>query len=330
MESIYWVLSRDCNQRCAHCYNDSKPGAPGLARDEVSRCVDHLPDPADVPVERIILSGGEPLVWPELLFHALDALWERYAAGTLLCVQTNGDSLDAAMLDALGAHHVRRVDVASMDAFHHKRCLQRRDGLEALLVSRGFEASPLAPSAESRRAHPELPEKTYSFWGASPGTWIGPLWPRGRAQKNGLTKAGPEDRFCAGWSGARGFLDYRAQGSEVNIQLADLYPCCPMTAAPAGNLLDEPLLTILDRLAEEPVFQKLNEGNPEAMGETLGIDAAHGVARSQELGNHCRWCDEFFTRHAPTLLRQDSITTRGSVDLPPRKTARRPNQPGNR
>jgi MoaA/NifB/PqqE/SkfB family radical SAM enzyme len=29
VDSIYWVISRDCNQRCPHCYNDSAPGAPG-------------------------------------------------------------------------------------------------------------------------------------------------------------------------------------------------------------------------------------------------------------------------------------------------------------
>lgn len=37
MESIYWVVSRDCNQRCRHCYNDSEPGAPGLKRRHSSR-----------------------------------------------------------------------------------------------------------------------------------------------------------------------------------------------------------------------------------------------------------------------------------------------------
>jgi len=74
MESIYWVLSRDCNQRCPHCYNNSGPGAPGLEISDVAKCVANLPDPGSVPVGRIILSGGEVLVWPELLFHTLHEL----------------------------------------------------------------------------------------------------------------------------------------------------------------------------------------------------------------------------------------------------------------
>jgi hypothetical protein len=63
----------------SHCYNDSAPGAPGLTVDEASRCVDNLPDPLDVSVGRIIISGGEVLcLWcdefftkhaPELLLH---------------------------------------------------------------------------------------------------------------------------------------------------------------------------------------------------------------------------------------------------------------------
>src|SRR5258708_209965 len=128
MESIYWVISRDCNQRCPHCYNDSEPGAPGLTRDEIERCVGHLPDP-DVPIDRIILSGGEVLVWPELLFHALDHLYARYARRVKLMVQTNGDLLDGEMLDRLLAAHVCRVDVSSMDNYHPKSTLSRRDEL---------------------------------------------------------------------------------------------------------------------------------------------------------------------------------------------------------
>lgn len=61
MESIYWVVSRDCNQRCPHCYNDSAPGAPGLTAEEINRAIAHLPERGEVPIDRIILSGGENL-----------------------------------------------------------------------------------------------------------------------------------------------------------------------------------------------------------------------------------------------------------------------------
>lgn len=314
MDSIYWVLSRDCNQRCPHCYNDSEPGAPGLSLEQVTRCIAHLPEPRVVPLDRIILSGGEVLVWPELLFHTLGRLHDRYKDATKLMVQTNGDLLDEAMLDRLLAHRVCRIDVSSMDHFHPKSTLRRHDYLQRLFASRGMvEASTIA-SGTGQDDSGERP-LVYAFWGATEDRWIGPLWPRGRARRHNLSKAGPEHRFCADWSGAKNFLNYRGEGCEVNVQLADVYPCCPMTCRPIGSLLDEPLLAMLDRCAEHPVYGALNEGRPEAMGEYLGISEEQGFRRSRELGNHCLWCDEFFTRHAPELLHHGGMTERGTIDL---------------
>jgi hypothetical protein len=312
VESVYWVLSRDCNQRCSHCYNDSEPGAPGLSSGQAAACVQSLPRPGEVPLDRIILSGGEVLVWPDLLFHTLTLLHDRYADAVRLMVQTNGDLLDGTMLDRLLAHHVRRIDVSSMDSFHPKSTVHRRDYLEGLFRSRGLvEASTIDRGTQAAEPPPLL----YAFWGATADAWIGPLWPRGRARQLNLSMAGPEHRFCADWSGAKGFLNYRDPGCEVNVQLADVYPCCPMTCRPLGSLLREPLLAMLDRCAQHPVFRALNEGRPEAMGESLGISEAEGFRRSRELGNHCLWCDEFFSRHAPDLLFEGGMTERGAVDL---------------
>jgi len=314
MESIYWVVSRDCNQRCPHCYNDSEPGAPGLDQQQALKCIGHFPDPDDVPVGRIILSGGEVLIWPELLFAALEGLYARFGERTQLWVQTNGDLLDARMLDRLLEANVRRIDVASMDKYHIKGTLQRRPALERLFQARGM--SPADRESSESHGRPDQDRLTYAFWGATEDEWIGPLWPRGRAHRKKLSKAGPGDEFCRMWSGAKGFLDYRAAtGCEVNVQLSDVYPCCPMTCRPIGNLLEEPLVAMLDRCRQHPVYRALNEGRPEAMGEFMGIGEEHGFRRSRELGNHCLWCDEFFTKHAPDLLEHEAVTERGSVDL---------------
>jgi hypothetical protein len=155
----------------------------------------------------------------------------------------------------------------------------------------------------------------YAFWGATDDLWIGKLWPRGRAMQKNLTKAGPDDRFCNDWSGARGFLNYREPGCEVNVQLADVYPCCPMTCRPIGSLLTEPLIAMLDRCSAHPAYRALNEGRPERMGEYLGLPESYGEQRSRELGNHCLWCDEFFTKHATELLMPGAVTERGDTDL---------------
>jgi len=314
MESIYWVVSRNCNQRCPHCYNDSQPGAGGLTPDEVSTCVNHLPDPKEVTVERIILSGGEVLVWPELLFDTLAALRNRYEDKTDLWIQTNGDLLDEKMLDRLLDHKVVRIDVASMDSYHPGSTLRRRDGLTHLFRSYGMiESRPDLGREDVPVPSPDKP--VFAFWGATEEQWIGPLWPRGRAHRNNLSKAGFDHDFCGNWSGAKNFLNYRSHGCEINLQLADVYPCCPMTCRPIGNLLTEPLTDILDRSAKHPVYQALNAGRPHAMGESLGITEQQGARRSRELGNHCLWCDEFFTKHAPDLLEPAGRTARATVDL---------------
>ncbi len=310
MESIYWVPSRDCNQKCPHCYNDSGPGAPGLSLDEVDACVRNLPDPDRVTVGRFILSGGEVLVWPELLFHALGRLRERYGERTELWVQTNGDLLDGEALDRLLDAGVSRVDVASQDRFHVRTSVTRRPELTRLFEDRGLTEVRVDETEPQPTDGPR-----FAFWGATEDEWIGPLWPRGRAVERGLSKATPEDRFCSLWSGAKSFLDYDAPGCEVNVQLSDVYPCCPMTCRPIGNLLEEPLLDTLDRLREHPVFRALNEGRPEAMGEALGLDESHGFDRSRALGNHCLWCDEFFTVHAPELLESGARTARSEPFL---------------
>ncbi len=307
MDSIYWVLSRDCNQRCNHCYNDSEPGAVGLSRDNVDRCVANLPDPNDVRVGRVILSGGEVLVWPELLFHALTRLLLRFGLSTELWIQTNGDLLDSVMLDRLLAHRVSRIDVSSMDDFHPRATVERREILTELFRSRGMIAADGSEGGDS--------VARFGFWGATTDQWIGPLWPRGRARKRGLSAAGPEHDFCGIWSGAKNFLNYRGEGCEVNVQLSEVYPCCPMTCRPLGCLLNEPLIAMLARCSRHPVFQALNAGRPEAMGESLGLSEAEGLRRSRELGNQCLWCDDFFTRHATGLLMPGAVTERGRTDL---------------
>ena len=320
MESIYWVISRDCNQKYPHCYNDSQPGAPGLNAEQVSQVITNLPKPDRCQVERIIISGGEVLVWPDLLFQALQELTAVTGGRTEMWVQTNGDLLDEATLQKLLDAGVKRIDIASMDKFHRKGTMDRREWLEQLFAQYGMvdaerEATKKAGNQNEPPVGSEASQLSYAFWGANQDEWIGPLWPRGRAFQKGLSKAGPEDEFCRNWSGAKNFLNYDDANSEISIQLADVYPCCPMTCRPIGSLLEEPLIDMLDRCSQHPVYQALNEGRPEAMGESMGISESHGFQRSRELGNHCLWCDEFFVKHAPELLHQNGLTTRGDVDL---------------
>jgi len=323
MHSIYWVPSRDCNQRCPHCYNDSQPGAAGLTLDEAERCIANMPRPEQAPVKMVMISGGEVLVWPDLLFAILKRLNEHFGEQTELAIQTNGDLLDAPVLRRLLDHRISSISVASNDRYHLQATRRNISRVVSLLDAHGLkrkhgpdDPDDPADPGEAWWRPPEQRPVQYDVWGANEGSWIGPLWPRGRAHMAGISKASPEDNFCGNWSGAKGFLDYHDnEQCQVNVQLSDVYPCCPMTCRPIGDLASESLLMMLDRCAEHPVYQALNDGEPERMGQAMGISEAHGRERTKALGNHCLWCDEFFTEHAPHLLKAGTRTERGTVDL---------------
>lgn len=93
----------------------------------------------------------------------------------------------------------------------------------------------------------------YHFLGATPDSWIGKLWPRGRAHTNELSQAGIADNFCNAWSGGLNFLDARHSGSEVSIQPnGNVYPCCIKTSQPIGSLLETPSMRSCRRWRETP------------------------------------------------------------------------------
>ena len=86
-------------------------------------------------------------------------------------------------------------------------------------------------------------------------------------------------------------------GSEPT---GDVYPCCIKTLRPIGNLLDEPLVEILDSLVGEPAFEAISTGHPERMGLAYGWSIENFLARSRTrtpggkpYANLCIGCDAF-------------------------------------
>jgi hypothetical protein len=194
------------------------------------------------------------------------------------------------------------ISVAGMDDFHVGMEGEKRERLKERLVS-WFEAAGMEPSgvkAGERRWHDER-GPLYSFFGATRDSWIGKLWPRGRAWMNGLSTAGLEDNFCNRWSGGLNFLNHRQAGSEVAIEPSgDVYPCCLKTKYPLGNLTEERLIDILDSLRDHSAFAAINLGKPEQMGLTHGWSVERFVERSCVLTpkgkayrNLCIGCDAF-------------------------------------
>ncbi len=288
MQSIYWVFTHCCNQYCSHCYNHSRPGGPSITTAEADAVLANLPE-----AKRLILSGGEPLVERKLLLHILHNARQRFGRRTVLALQTNGDLLDASALDALLEAGLQHISIASQDPYHVRR-EGLRERLTKLLASRGLRETDVGDPAASK---PEM--RTFSFWGATPDLWLGGLWARGRAVRSGTWKRDPEHNFCALWSGALGFLDDGSARQEVSIQLTAVYPCCPGTVEPLGDVSQEPLLAILERHRGDPMWEALNRGEPWRMGERAGVDTEFARRRIRELGNVCLWCDEYFTKHHP-------------------------------
>ncbi len=297
IESVYWVFTQLCNDECDHCYNLSGPRGARIPTEECLAIIDNLPGQMD----RLILSGGEPLADRKKLYAILERLQEVYGGSpTQIMLQTNGDLLNEERLDALIERGVTRFDIASIDRYH-KKAGEHLDRLAKLFESRGVngdDKDPLVDKATYLHGHP----LSWGYWGATEDMWLGGNWARGRAMEKDIWKRDPEHNFCAILSGARNFLGGHDDiPMEVSIQLWKINPCCPGTRYPMGDARREKVADVLARVAEHPVFQKLNEGDPWRMGEHLGISEAAARARTRELENICLYCDDFFREHMQTF-----------------------------
>jgi hypothetical protein len=288
-ESLYWVFTQLCNDQCDHCYNLSGPQGERISEEDCMRIIGNLPD----RIDRIILSGGEPLADKKLLYAILDRLRERYEGRTQIMLQTNGDLLNGEILDTLIEKGVTRFDIASIDRYH-KHAGNRIMVLAELFESRGVNGDDKDPLID--KEHYLVEERlSWGYWGATDDMWLGGNWARGRAMEKDIWKKDPKHNFCKILSGGIGFLS-GGEGmlQEISIQLWKINPCCPGTYKALGDARTEKVADVLARVAQSPVFQKINEGDPLGMGESIGITREFAEARAADLQNICLWCDAFF------------------------------------
>jgi radical SAM protein with 4Fe4S-binding SPASM domain len=117
---VAWNLTRRCNLACAHCYISagSWQSAEGeLSTPECHRVLDEVLEVSPAPM--LILSGGEPLLRPdleEIAAHAADA-------GATTVIGTNGTRLTSGRIASLMEAGVRGVAVSidSLDPTYHDR-----------------------------------------------------------------------------------------------------------------------------------------------------------------------------------------------------------------
>ncbi len=329
MESIYYVLCWHCHRRCKHCYEelfrpyvrDELEAVVAEAERNAPRIIANLPasmryreqvvvdgNPQVVErIGRIIISGGDVMTEPvreRVLYPTLEALRDKYrsSGGVKIVVQTTGDLLTPTIIDELLALGVWTISVSGMDDYHVGLEGTKRQKLiselEAMFAAAGVQNAALF---DERRLQMNPSTPLYNMFGATEEVWIGKLWPRGRAWQNGLSTASLEDNFCNAWSGGLNFLKHGQAGSEISIDpTGDVYPCCIKTAHPLGNLTEEPLLAILDDLADHPAIQAIDAGAPQRMGEYAGWDEARFIEASKTTSpdgrnyqNLCIGCDRF-------------------------------------
>jgi len=354
MESIYYVMAWACHRKCRHCYEDRfRPYIRGELEEVVReaernypRILANLPErftylDLDDPqadgtypekTGRIVLSGGEALLDPvreRVTYKVLEGLRDRYAAqgGIKVVVQTTGDLLTDEIVADLLARGVWMISVASVDDFHvglEGPVKQRAfmDKLTALFERHGMRRSGLV--ATTRNWHEE-PGPVFSFFGATPESWIGKLWPRGRAWQNNLSHATLADNFCNRWSGGLNFLRHQYNGSEVSIEPdGAVYPCCVKTKLPIGSLLEDNLIEILESLVGVPAYEAITMGHPERMGLVDGWSEGEFLARSRTAmpdgtayQNLCIGCDRYHEEMLGPVLAAARARRRVAKGLPP-------------
>lgn len=295
-ESVYWVFTQLCNDECDHCYNLSGPKGARISEEECMQIIENLPG----HIDRLILSGGEPLAEKKLLYAILDRLKARYGDRTQVMLQTNGDLLTGKILDTLIEKGVTRFDIASIDRYH-KHAGEHLEKLGQLFDSRGVNGDHKDPLVDKESYLTDRP-LSWGYWGATEDMWLGGNWARGRAMEKNTWKKDPHHNFCTILSGARNFLGgYDDIPQEISIQLWRINPCCPGTRYPMGDARREKVAEVLKRVSKIETFRHLNDGNPWKMGEQLGITEEMAQARTEELQNICLYCDEFFGKHLRSL-----------------------------
>jgi len=287
--SVYWVFTQLCNDTCSHCYNLSGPRGERMSLEDCLKIVQHLPD----QIDRLILSGGEPLAEKQLLYEILKAIQEKYGDTTRVMLQTNGDLLTDKILDKLLSLGVCRFDIASIDRYHtHKN--NHLSNLRSIFQKRNI------PCDNDDNTSYFLQEDiiSWGYWGATEDLWLGGNWARGRALETNTWTQNPAHNFCAIHSGARNFLGgHDDVTQEISIQLWKINPCCPGTKYPLGDARKEKISEILSKVSSHPVFMALNDGEPLKMGEHLGVSPIDAEKQTEKLKNICLYCDQFFTNH---------------------------------
>ncbi len=104
---VVWNITRACNLKCVHCYNDSgvSKADDELSTEEAKTVLDDL---VQFGVPSVLFSGGEPLMRPDL-FELIEYAVER---GLRAVISTNGTLITADMAKKIKKHGVSYVGIS--------------------------------------------------------------------------------------------------------------------------------------------------------------------------------------------------------------------------
>jgi len=124
--AVVWSLSKKCNLRCAHCYQDARSSfSDEMTPDEQLQIADEL---GATGVALVVLSGGEPLLNPDI-FSLIQRILEHDVA---VALDSNGVLIDASMAARLRNAGIESVQISidSISPEHHDKFRGLRGAFE--------------------------------------------------------------------------------------------------------------------------------------------------------------------------------------------------------
>lgn len=307
---VVWTTTRRCNLHCIHCYADSRNReyVEELTHEEARTLLEDL---AAFGVPAVLLSGGEPLMRPDLL----DLAAYGRDLGLRLTLSTNGTMItqeaaqgikDAGFsyvgisLDGIGAEHdrfrgTRGAFDATLAGIRHCRAVGQRVGLRLTLTNRTVGQLPALFDLAEREGIQRV-----CFYH---------LVPSGRGRRLASTALAPEAaRMAVGHIFARA-LDYTRRGLDIEVLTVD-------------NHADGAFLTLW---AESRLDREHAEQTARLLARNGGNRSGSAIAHIDNLGNVHP--DQFSWSLAVGNVRQRPLSAIWSDESQPLLAALRHRQP---
>lgn len=268
MLGISCVLTENCNLSCSHCYMSAGPGKEDttVTRKDFEKMLSHL------PAEKLDLglSGGEIFTVEERLREYLELIEienqkRRGDQKIRIIIQSNGFWLKKknvrTMLSYLKEKNVNALNIASNDKYHQEQGLKLNEDLISL--AKEYFSQVLITGASDQ------------------------LMPIGRANNQ------PARLIIFGQCSSKNYKDYRTLTIKNNGRV---YPCCFQFFPYPGNIFEESLSSILQRVEKNPRLSALDNEGIEGIAKYDKFNAERISTLIRLLGD-CGTCGQLYGRN---------------------------------